>query len=75
MDNVHLQLLAEEIRKIYKNLTKYKGVSKHLKEAIDLFSEDNIVNHITTINIEPGVEVEVTYLNKKKKKYFFVIMH
>ncbi len=41
------------------------------KRIIDLFSEDNIVNHITTINIEPGVEIEVTYLNKKKKNIFF----
>ncbi len=40
------------------------------KRIIDLFSEDNIVNHITTINIEPGVEVEVTYLNKKKRNLF-----
>jgi small subunit ribosomal protein S20e len=39
------------------------------KRIIDLFSEDNIVNHITTINIEPGVEVEVTYLNKKKRTF------
>nr|UXY87728.1 40S ribosomal protein S20 [Cryptomonas curvata] len=36
------------------------------KRVIDLFSEDNIVNHITTINIENGVEIEVNYLNKKK---------
>nr|UXY88228.1 40S ribosomal protein S20 [Cryptomonas curvata] len=40
------------------------------KRIIDLFSEDNIVNHITTINIESGVEIEVTYLNKKKRNLF-----
>ena len=36
------------------------------KRVIDLFSDDNIVNHITTITIEPGVEVEVNYFKKKK---------
>jgi small subunit ribosomal protein S20e len=34
------------------------------KRVIDIFSQDNIVNHITTINIEPGVEIEVNYLKK-----------
>jgi small subunit ribosomal protein S20e len=38
------------------------------KRVIDLFSEDNVVNHITTINIEAGVEIEVNYLNKNKKQ-------
>ena len=36
------------------------------KRVIDLFSEDNIVNHIATINIETGVEIEVNYINKIK---------
>ena len=40
------------------------------KRVIDLFSDDNIVNHITTITIEPGVEVEVNYFSKQKKQKF-----
>ena len=60
MDNVHLQLLAEEIRKIYKNITKYKGVSKHLKDAIDLFSEEssNDRNNLLDFDMQISKRIE-----------------
>jgi small subunit ribosomal protein S20e len=35
------------------------------KRVIDLFSTENIIKQITSIKIEPGVEIEVAIIEKK----------
>jgi small subunit ribosomal protein S20e len=35
------------------------------KRVIDLFSSENIIKQITSIKIEPGVEIEVTIIERK----------
>ncbi|KAL5569198.1 hypothetical protein UlMin_025773 [Ulmus minor] len=42
------------------NITTRKFELRVHKRVIDLFSSPNIVKQITSITIEPGVEVEVT---------------